>query len=255
MKPSALRAIQHSIRFSLRLALLSLVFSVCSFAAVAAQSAFHFDLDQYRGASLTYFLVATGTLLVEDESNRDRSRFTSRSPLPLTLHFRRRPPTAIWGLDACCERQVVLGLGEFGRQTFDPISLGGRLGPGGALREIETPPFLTDLGLDMTDLIIGLIVPGPVPPRTITPGAEWRATFNRGNCDQRESTQPQLDGDLCGGPPGRLGQPHLAVGDGTPARRRDLREGLHAHRDPGDWPCPFFLFGKMASPSSHRSVS
>src|SRR5690606_36355045 len=43
-----------------------------------------------------------------------------------------------------------------------------------------TPPFLAELGIDMTDLIVGLIVPAPVPSRDLAPGTEWQVTLARG---------------------------------------------------------------------------
>ena len=82
MKPSAPLTIRHSIR----LAIVGVLLAVWSFAALAAQSAYHFDLSQYRGASLTYYLVSTGTLEVADES---------------------RPPVTIYARDLLAPRHLV----------------------------------------------------------------------------------------------------------------------------------------------------
>lgn len=219
MKPSAFRLL-------VRVVILGLVASLGPLTPIAAQASYHFDLSRYQGESLTYYLVTTGTLDWEDETG---------PPVSLSFEFSSLM-TAVFSTDASrgdLPVQLILhspalrGLDQPGSHPVEPTTLEGSLSPSGALRSVETPPFLADLGIDMADLLLGLLVPAPEPPRAISPGSDWRSTFTRSSIDRDRPASLALTTTYTVGRPVDWGG--RALQSITARIRGDLtlREGLH----------------------------
>lgn len=222
MKPSAPRAI----RLIIHLAIFSLLVAVWPHALASAQTTYHFDLPQYRGVSLPYLLVSTGTVELEDEGGPPVSISFEFSSL-VEARFSPEPSGDGLPFDLVLHTPTMRGLGELGAQTIPPFTLRGRLSPEGTLREIETPSFLAELGVDMTDLVVGLIVPAPEASRSAASGMEWRATFHREMVDSERPRSLALTATYTiGRPVDWRGRPLQSV---TARLRGDLtlREGLH----------------------------
>lgn len=128
---------------------------------------------------MTYLLTTTGTLDIITENDQPVTRSFELSSL-IDVSFAAEPSGDELPFQLTMRSPVLRGLDEPGPKPLDPITLSGRLDLAGALQAIETPPFLAELGIDMTDLIVGLIVPAPVPSRDLAPGTEWQVTLARG---------------------------------------------------------------------------
>jgi len=161
------------------LILAALWLAASSVAGAASQPSYHFTLQRYQGATMIYLLTTTGTLDIITENDQPVTRSFELSTL-IDLSFAAEPSGDELPFQLTMRSPVVRGLDEPGPKPLDPVTLSGRLDLAGALRSIETPPFLAELGIDMTDLIIGLVVPAPVPSREVTPGTEWQVTLARG---------------------------------------------------------------------------
>src|SRR5690606_29688827 len=155
------------------LILAALWLAATSLAVAASQPSYHFTLQQYQGATMTYLLTTTGTLDIITENDQPVTRSFELSSL-IDVSFAAEPSGDELPFQLTMRSPVLRGLDEPGPKPLDPITLSGRLDLAGALQAIETPPFLAELGIDMTDLIVGLIVPAPVPSRDLAPGTEWQ---------------------------------------------------------------------------------
>ena len=168
MKPSP--------RPSIRLILAALFALLWTQLAGAAQPAFHFNPSEYTNRTLTYLWTTTGTIEVTGDSFPGETvSLEISSPIAVTFL---QPSADGMPFELVISSPRLRGV-EPEAALIGPISLRGRLDQRGTLVHVETPPFLSRLGLDMTDLLLGLVVPAPEDGRSVSPGSEWQGSFVR----------------------------------------------------------------------------
>lgn len=167
MKPSA--------RLSIRLALAAICALLWMQTAFAAQPAYHFDVTNYRDRVMAYQLSTTGTIEIAGGSSTERISLEITSPVDIAFY----EPTASGDLPFTLTLTAPRFRGIEGlEQVTGPITMQGRLDRRGALLAIEAPSIFAEIGLDMTDLLLGLVVPAPSAGSAV-PGSEWQASFER----------------------------------------------------------------------------
>lgn len=158
--------------------------------AALAQPAYHFQIEGYRLQALTYHWTTTGTLEVStDGATTAAASFEISSPL--TLAFDEETPSGELPFEITFSSLRVRGVQWLDRAAQEPVTVRGRLDSRGALIDVETPAILSELGLNMADLMIGLVVPGPEQGRRAAPGVEWQSLFPRSE-SSRAARRPDL---------------------------------------------------------------
>lgn len=171
MKPSA--------RPSIRLALAAFCALVWVWALpFSAHAAFHFDPAEYLYKTFTYLWTTTGTIEVQrDGSTVETKSFELSSPIVVT--FLEETTAGYLPFELTISSLRARGIEGADQAAGGPITLKGRLDARGTLAEIESPAFLAEIGLDMADLMLGLVVPAPERGRTASPGTAWQSAVSR----------------------------------------------------------------------------
>gem|GEM_PF-3246428 len=157
--------------------------------AVAAQAAGSqsFRPETHVGRTHVYRLVSTGSVSVEGPQPHV---VTFQLSVEVTVHFGTPDASGMIPLRVTLGKPDTLGLDASVAEALDAVQITGALHPNGALADIHTPPVLEELGLDLGDLIVGLIVPRPEDPAATS----WSVRFVRARRPESVPRSAVLEG-------------------------------------------------------------
>lgn len=156
--------------------------------AHAADVRYHFFTDAYEGRAYTYDIFSSGSIRqTAANQSQEGGRFELSGVVRITFGHIENGHIPI---EVSFEEARITGISSEVASVLTERSFRGSMTDYGALLSIETPPILEDQGLDMTDLLIGLVVPAPM--RVGLMGDTWSRQLLRNDPAQGAVRSPEL---------------------------------------------------------------